>query len=120
MDNLKVSRILQKNVAPILSVYIDQALTLCPKEVVDYIGDKCIFISCSRDGRPWVSPIKIHFKDGVDYFIFLPCQIKDMEEKKRNYFILHEVAHAYLKHTGENVKKDDEEAKRLAESWMSE
>lgn len=72
-----------KNVSPIMNVHIDNALSYCPKEVIDYIAEKCIFISCSRDNRPFVSFLGDVIELGIDYYIFLPCGLLKREETQR-------------------------------------
>lgn len=109
-----------KNVDSLLTAHINNALAHCPKEVVNYVAKKCEFISCNRTGTPFAAFLKDFIELGVDYFIFLPCNMLQINENKRKEFILHEVAHTYLRHNGRNIKQEDNEADELVKKWLSE
>jgi len=108
-----------KEINSIMSVHIDNALIVCPNEVIYYLAEKCTFVYCERMGRPCVIPISNHVKNGVDYFIFLPCKLLEKPDETKKDFILHEVAHAYLGHKGEKtIQEEDKEADELVKVWV--
>ena len=98
------------------------ALALLPKEVVDFVYEKCAIVTMEEEeGNHWNLDSEL-FKDKTE-LIILNSHIWDFEWPKTALIIAHEVAHAFLGHkTRSDQGKDRPQelaADEQAVTWLS-
>ena len=100
-------------IEPIMSL-ITEAMGYLPDEVVDYVIDNVTF----RSGCAF-TPKEYILEGGI---ISLDDNLIDEGKDKAIYLVLHEIAHAYLKHRMDCDLEEDirqeKDADELARKWL--
>lgn len=92
---------------------IIRAIARLPREVAEWVVDKCVFFSVGRMIHGQCLPAR--FIAGAEWIITLDEEFPDAES-----LVGHEIAHAWLRHSIGDLTSDDvveEQARKQARGW---
>lgn len=103
---------------------IRDSISKLPNDIYEWARDKLRFISSKEDSLAF----NVYFGEptNIEGYIFLCEKLKYLTKEVQTKVIAHELAHIKLDHTKppfkklsvEEVKKQEEEANKLAEEWL--
>lgn len=100
-----------------------EALSLLPREVIDFITEHCYFITQGEELDGSYHDFR-SFHEETTGFILIPKNLWKEEQIRIAFTIAHEVAHAFKRHilSDQDLQcdlKQEKEADRLAVKWLS-
>jgi hypothetical protein len=97
-------------------IIIQKALNYLPKEVVEYFRKNPITIYCEKNDSVGHFFHEKSFTTKI--FIILSWHLWEYNKETIIFSILHEMAHAYKNHQGEDKNKHETEANNLSNRWI--
>ena len=101
------------------------SISKLPNDIYEWVKDNVRFISSREDSLAF----NVHYRDptSVEGYIFLCENLKYKTKEVQTKSVAHEIAHIKLGHqkppfrnlSVEEVKKQEEEAEKLAEEWLA-
>jgi hypothetical protein len=112
-------------ISPDFMTILVESISKLPSDIFVWTRENVRFISSGEDSLAFSLRIEDPIK--IKGFIFLCESLKYVKEEEQTKSIAHEIAHIKLGHTKppfrnlsvEEVKKQEEEADKLAEEWLA-